>query len=144
MPKQPAKNRCSTPSRSTYWFFRKATTAWAMVRRRVDSRMEMSSFSETAVLVHKRHHFVIRRHEIGAAVPGHDDGPARIAQARRPVPVPAPQVAEQEPRRERIPRAENVGDLHRETGDVDRRGCLCRAAEMHPRSERDAFFDPRP
>src|SRR5712691_452469 len=96
MPKQPAKNGCSTPSRSMYWFFRKAITAWATVSRWVDSRMRMSSVLETAVLVDKRHHLVVRRHEIGTAVPGHDDRAARGAQARRPVPVPAAQVAEQE------------------------------------------------
>src|SRR5579859_451317 len=33
MPKQPAKNACSVPSRSTYCCWRKAISAWAMVRR---------------------------------------------------------------------------------------------------------------
>src|SRR5260221_11449971 len=33
MPKQPAKKGCSTLSRSTYWFLRKAMTAWAIVIR---------------------------------------------------------------------------------------------------------------
>ena len=35
-PRQPAKNCVSTPSRSTYWFFRKRMRACAMVRRIVD------------------------------------------------------------------------------------------------------------
>src|SRR5713226_6304977 len=33
MPKHPLKNRCSTPSRSTYCTARNRTRAWAIVRR---------------------------------------------------------------------------------------------------------------
>src|SRR5438270_13994828 len=103
-----------------------------MVRRRVDSRMEMSSFSETAVLVDKRHHLVIGRHEIGAAMSGDHDGPAGIAQPRRLVPVPAAQMAKQKARRKRIAGTQNIGDLHRESGYID--GCrgLHRTAQMDP------------
>src|SRR5512140_2767559 len=32
IPKQPAKNCCSLPSRTTYWFLRKRMIAWATVR----------------------------------------------------------------------------------------------------------------
>src|SRR5215203_993303 len=35
IPKHPAKKRCSAPSRSTYWFARKRTSAWAIVSRTV-------------------------------------------------------------------------------------------------------------
>src|SRR5947209_12082494 len=35
MPKQPAKKRCCTPSRSTCWAARKRTSAWAVVSRTV-------------------------------------------------------------------------------------------------------------
>src|SRR4028119_341070 len=35
MPKQPAKKDVSAPSRSTYWFARKRTSAWAIVNRTV-------------------------------------------------------------------------------------------------------------
>src|SRR6266568_4659117 len=38
MPKQPAKNRCSTPSRSTRCAARNRTSAWAVVSRNVRAR----------------------------------------------------------------------------------------------------------
>src|SRR5438132_13016294 len=143
MPKHPAKNGCSTQSRSTYWFFRKATSAWAIVKRRVGPRMEISLFSETAVLLDKRHHLFVRRHEIRAAVSGHHDRAASIAQPRGPVPVPAAQMAEQEARRECVAGAQNIGYFHREPGHVDGRRRLGGAAQVDPRAVGAALFDQR-
>src|SRR5207245_11665639 len=120
-PERPARNGDSAPSRSTYWFLRNATTAWANVKRRVGPRMEISLFSETAVLLDKRHHLFVRRHEIRAAVSGHHDRAASIAKTRGFVPVPSAQVAEQEARRERVASAENIGDFDRDPGHIDGR-----------------------
>src|SRR5215203_6945920 len=43
MPKQPVKKRCSTPFRSTYWFARNRTSAWAIVSRTVPNYLTSGS-----------------------------------------------------------------------------------------------------
>src|SRR6266851_1985209 len=144
MPKQPAKNACSAPSRSTYWFFRKAMTACATVRRLVGSFICTTSlgvdWSKTTPLLDEGHHLVVGGHEVRAAVFGDDDRSAGVAQSRGLVPVPAAQVSEQKPGGEGVARAKNVGYLDRETRHVQRRRRLGRAAQVHARAVRAALF----
>src|SRR5215831_13000073 len=106
MPRQPAKNGWHFPSRSTCWWSRYWTMAWAVVSRLVFT--DLFPFSKSAAVGNELQSLLFIRHEIGATMARHNDCAAGVAHARGLVKVPALYQAIDKAGGECVPGTENI------------------------------------